>query len=164
MRHDEFIGEVQHRAKLPSRGDAERATRATLETLGERLGAPDNLAAQLPPEIGRHLTASTEKFDRLTLNEFLDRIGEKSGADAPQAVFHARAVVDVMRDAVGDGTIRKAVDQLPEEFTTLFESGIDGQLGDRSRPLGSVQRNDWDGGRKEIDVTDREQADTGSRT
>lgn len=32
MRHDEFIGEVQHRAKLPSRGDAERATRITLET------------------------------------------------------------------------------------------------------------------------------------
>jgi uncharacterized protein (DUF2267 family) len=57
MRHDEFIGEVQHRVKLPSRGDAERATRATLETLGERLGAPDNHAAQLPPEIGRHLTS-----------------------------------------------------------------------------------------------------------
>lgn len=145
MRHDEFIGEVQHRANLPSRGDAERATRITLETLGERLGEPDNLAAQLAPEIGRHLTASSEKFARLSLDEFLDRIVEKTDADAPQAVFRARAVIDVMRDAVGDGTIRKAVDQLPDDFFTLFESGSEGQLDDRNRPLGSVQRNDWDG-------------------
>ena len=57
MQHDEFIGEVQARARLSSRGDAERATRAVLETLGERLagGQPHNLAAQLPEEIGRHL-------------------------------------------------------------------------------------------------------------
>lgn len=144
MRHDEFIGEVQHRAKLPSRGDAEKATRITLETLGERVGDPSNLAAQLPPEIGRHLTASTEKFDRLSLDEFFDRIAEKGG-DAPEAVFHARAVIDVVRDAVGDGTVNKIVDQLPNEFRTLFESGSEGQLGDRNRPLGSVQRDDWDG-------------------
>lgn len=144
MRHDEFIGEVQHRAKLPSRGDAERATRITLETLGERLGAPDALAAQLPREIGRHLTASSDKFERLSLDDFLDRVSEKADADAPEAVFHARAVIDVVRDAVGDGTVKKAAEQLPDEFRTLFESGSDGQLGDRNRPLGSVQRNDWD--------------------
>ena len=56
MEHDEFIGQVQHRARLGSRGDAERATRATLETLAERIadGAANNLAAQLPNEIGEH--------------------------------------------------------------------------------------------------------------
>ena len=154
MRHDEFIGEVQHRAKLPSRGDAERATRITLETLGERLGDPSNLAAQLPPEIGRHLAGSQETFDRLTLDEFLGRVTEKAGGDSPQAIFHARAVIDVMRDAVGDGTVNKAVEQLPDEFRTLFESGSEGQLRDRTRPLGSVQRNDWgDNQREEEDQT-----------
>ena len=57
MEHDEFIGQVQARARLDSRGAAEQATRATLETLGERLseGAAENLAAQLPHEIGEHL-------------------------------------------------------------------------------------------------------------
>lgn len=52
MQHDVFIGQVQQRAKLPSRGDAERATRAALETLGERIpsGFATNLAAQLPVE------------------------------------------------------------------------------------------------------------------
>ena len=47
MQHDEFIAQVQARARLSSRGDAERATRATLETLAERLagGLRDKLAA-----------------------------------------------------------------------------------------------------------------------
>lgn len=52
MDHDEFIGQVQHRARLSSRGDAQTAVRATLETLAERLagGEPSDLAAQLPDE------------------------------------------------------------------------------------------------------------------
>lgn len=37
MQHDELIGQVQARARLDSRGAAERATRAVLETLAERL-------------------------------------------------------------------------------------------------------------------------------
>jgi uncharacterized protein (DUF2267 family) len=50
MKHDAFIGQVQHHARLDSRGAAERATRATLETLAERLagGEANDLAAQLP--------------------------------------------------------------------------------------------------------------------
>ena len=52
MDHDSFIGEVQNRAELASRGEALSATRATLETLGERLqeGQATNLAAQLPED------------------------------------------------------------------------------------------------------------------
>jgi uncharacterized protein (DUF2267 family) len=37
MKYDEFISQVQRRADLASREEAERATRATMETLGERL-------------------------------------------------------------------------------------------------------------------------------
>ncbi len=44
MHHDQFVGHVQNRAGLPSRGDAEAAIRATLETLGEEF------ARQLPAE------------------------------------------------------------------------------------------------------------------
>lgn len=154
MRHDEFIGEVQHRAKLPSRGDAERVTRVTLETLGERLPKPESLAGQLPPEIGRHLTQGTETFERLTLNDFFQRVADRSDADEPNAIYHARVVVDVVRDAVGDDVIQKMLDQLPGDFRPLFESGSEGQLGDVERPLGSISRNDWDS---------REREDTGSR-
>ena len=57
MKYDEFIGQVQHRAGLGSHTEAECATRATLETLAERLagGEAHDLAAQLPPELARSL-------------------------------------------------------------------------------------------------------------
>ena len=56
MKHDEFIGKVQHLARLGSRGDAERATWATLQTLGERLagGEAKELASQLPPVLAAY--------------------------------------------------------------------------------------------------------------
>ena len=68
MKHDEFIGQVQHRARLSSRGAAERATRATLEPLAERLagGEADDLAAQLPLELGEHL----RREGQLAANDF----------------------------------------------------------------------------------------------
>src|SRR5690606_24477526 len=74
MQHDELIGQVQARARLSSRGAAERAVRSTLETLGERLpeGLADNLAAQLPQEIGEHLYR-TETMGGLGTGERFDR-------------------------------------------------------------------------------------------
>ncbi|WP_082726064.1 DUF2267 domain-containing protein [Limnochorda pilosa] len=61
MRHDESIGHVQDRAGLSSRGEAERATQATLQTLAERLagGAAENLASQLPPQIHSYTLGRT---------------------------------------------------------------------------------------------------------
>jgi uncharacterized protein (DUF2267 family) len=55
MQHDQLIRQVQARAQLGSRGAAEAGTRATLETLGERIpeGLVDNLASQLPLEVGK---------------------------------------------------------------------------------------------------------------
>jgi hypothetical protein len=53
MEHDHLIGQVQHRARLASRGEAEVAVRATLQTLEERIseGIYQNLIAQLPQGI-----------------------------------------------------------------------------------------------------------------
>ena len=89
MKHDEFIGHVQHYARLPSRGDAERATRATLETLGERLagGEPKDLASQLPPEIGLHLLRYAGMGERFSLDEFYKRVSEREGEDLRKRSF-----------------------------------------------------------------------------
>lgn len=57
MRDEQFISEVQERAGLTARSDAERAVYATVAILGEQL--PDNLvgpvAAALPERLGEHL-------------------------------------------------------------------------------------------------------------
>ncbi len=120
MNHDEFVGQVQHRAHLPSRGDAETIIRATFETLGERLQprAAAHVAAQLPPELGRHLQDRT--FEHLSVHDFCERVAEREHADVKKAVFHARCVYDTMRDAISPGTVRKVERQLPAEFLGLL--------------------------------------------
>ena len=120
MNHDEFVGQVQHRAHLASRGDAETIIRATFETLGERLQpqAAAHIAAQLPPELGRHLR--DRKFEHLSVFDFCERVAEREHADMARAVFHARCVFDTMRDAISPGAVTKVERQLPADFLRLL--------------------------------------------
>ena len=122
MQYDEFVGQVQHRARLASSGEAIRAIRATLETLAERLygGEANDLAAQLPREIQPYLqaTISGKDFD---LREFYERVSVREEIDLPIAIYHARAVMSVVSDAVSEGEMTDILAQLPEEYCPLFE-------------------------------------------
>ena len=65
MKGEQFIAEVKNLAELGSNEDAQKATRATLETLKERLAGnePSNLAAQLPPEVASYVESEgAERF------------------------------------------------------------------------------------------------------
>lgn len=134
MDHGEFIGQVQHRARLGSRGEAERATRATLETLAERIadGAAQNLAAQLPNEIGEHLrrnaTQQAGAGEQFSLDDFFERVTEREGIDQSDSVFHARVVLEVTDEATTGGLMTKVREQFPAEFDRLFEAGSTGRM------------------------------------
>ncbi len=133
MQHDEFIGLVQDRARLSSRGDAERATRAVLETLGERIpeGLAGNLAAQLPHEIGEHLrrtevyagAGTGERFDR---PDFIARVAERAGIHDPQAAYLTRAVAEVVDEATQGALMAKLTDSLPADIRGLVTAGSTG--------------------------------------
>jgi uncharacterized protein (DUF2267 family) len=135
MQHDEVIGQVQARARLSSRGDAERATRATLETLGERIpeGLADNRAAQLPQEIGEHLRRTVvyggvgtgERFDT---KEFVRRVSDRSSADEPQAAFLARVVFEVVDEATSGALTQKVAESLPDDLRRLVTAGSTGEV------------------------------------
>jgi uncharacterized protein (DUF2267 family) len=123
MKHDEFIGQVQHRAALGSRGDAERAAHATLETLGERLagGEAKDLASQLPPELGDYVLSGLAGIgDRFSLDEFFQRVAIREGVSPADAAFHARAVASVLREAVSIGELSDMLAQLPDDYLRLF--------------------------------------------
>lgn len=132
MQHDEFIGRVQNKARLGSRGDAERATQATLQTLAERLagGAAENLASELPPHLAGYvmLGGETEDPEPMTIDEFFQTVSEREGVDLPKSVHHVRAVLDVLGEAISDGQMRKIRAQLPDEWDPLFESGSEGEM------------------------------------
>lgn len=132
MLHDEFIGHVQHRARLASRGEAERATQAVLQTLAERLtgGAAENLASQLPPQLQSYMRrrGDMEAAEDMTLDDFFHRVSEREGVDLPKSVHHARCVIDVLKEAVSPGQIEKIRKQLPDGWASLFDSGSEGDM------------------------------------
>lgn len=122
MKHDEFIGEVQHRAELPSRGRAIRATRAVLTTLGERLqpGEAGDLAAELPLEID-YFVQDADSGQLFDYQEFVQRVSERANADPEDANFYAKVVFDVVDDATLETEFDDVTDQLPSEYDDLFE-------------------------------------------
>jgi uncharacterized protein (DUF2267 family) len=134
MQHDEFIGQVQNRARLASRGDAERACRATLETLAERVpeGLADNLAAQLPHEIGEHLRR-TEIFagagtgERFSRQDFIARVAQRAGVREQQAAYLIRTVTEVVDEATQGGVMDNVAESLPADIRQLVTTGSTGR-------------------------------------
>jgi len=129
MTFDKFIGEMQHRAQLPSQGDALRSVQAVLQTLGERLdpGEAKDLAAQLPRELGTSLQ-TFEHSVRMSLDEFFKRVSGRASVDTPAAVYHTRVVFELLQEAVSAGEIADVRSQLPPEWNELFEAGRTGQM------------------------------------
>ncbi len=126
MKHDEFIGQVQHHARLSSRGEAEVATRATLITLAERLfgGEANDLASQLPRGIAEYLrTGLAGEGMRFPVEEFFERVSQREGVDVPKAIYHARAVIAVLYEAISPGEMADVRAQLPADYARLFEPG-----------------------------------------
>ena len=129
MNYHDFLGQVQHRARVASPDEAVRATRATLHVLHKRLAGNEasHLAAQLPHEIGLYLKDVVEN-ERFDLTEFFKKVAEEEGVDLPAAVQHVRAVVATLQQAVNPAEIDDVRAQLPHDFDPLFESGSEGGL------------------------------------
>ena len=121
MRHDEFVARVRDLAELETNQEAERAIRATFETLRDRLAGnePNNLADQLPEEIAASLRGEGGR-DSFSLTEFYRRVSEKEGVEEPEAIRHARAVATVLAEAVTTGEMDHIRDQLKPEYAELF--------------------------------------------
>ncbi|QBI52837.1 DUF2267 domain-containing protein [Streptomonospora litoralis] len=131
MQHDAFIGQVQDRARLDSRGAAESFTRATLETIAERINPDlaDDLAAQLPQEIGENVRRVTDQWDpteRFGQDEFVQRVASRAHSDQPQAAYAARVVFELLDEATTGNVMGKVRQGLPDdlrEFTLAGSSG-----------------------------------------
>jgi uncharacterized protein (DUF2267 family) len=128
--HERFITTVQQKAAI-ARPDAERAARATLETLAERLSAGEarDLAAQMPPELAPALATNSEAqpFD---VDDFIRRVATRGDVDVDAAERHARAVFDALRRMVSADEIEDMAAELPKDFAALI-----GEAEGRSVPV-----------------------------
>jgi uncharacterized protein (DUF2267 family) len=126
MDFDEFTGTVQNRLELPGTGEAVRASRATLLTLGQRLpeGNAADLAASLPMEIKWYMTGAVHDHgQRFDWSEFVDRVAAIEQTDPAEAAYHARVIVDLVHTLVPESDFQQLCDSLPEDddWGKLFE-------------------------------------------
>jgi uncharacterized protein (DUF2267 family) len=121
MNFETFTGQVQHRLELAGQGEAVRASRAILTTLGECLDPETarELAAHLPMEIDRFPVAGEAGQDR-SYREFVTRIGEYEHEDAPDASYDAQVFVAYLADVVPADVLQRVRDDLPSGFDKLF--------------------------------------------
>jgi uncharacterized protein (DUF2267 family) len=121
MNHEKFIDGVAARAAM-SREEAEELTRATLQTLAERIsgGEAEDLAAQLPGPLKSALPerpgGTAEAFD---LDEFERRVADRAGVPQDSVEAGIRAVFQTLSEAVSGGEFNEILTQLPNEFRPL---------------------------------------------
>lgn len=124
---DELIGRVAERSGLdPSR--ARRALDAVLEVLAYRItaGQVEDLERRLPgafqPALERG-KAERRAARPLSLETFLALVADREGVDRGQAAEHVRAVLDVLREVIGEDEFHDTTAQLPGEYGVLLRKG-----------------------------------------
>ncbi|HEX2772493.1 MAG TPA: DUF2267 domain-containing protein [Micromonosporaceae bacterium] len=122
MNYETFIDRVAQRAGVSS-DQAVILTRATLETLADRLTAGEalDLAAQLPKRLQMPLRPREETAERFSLAECIRRVGERAGVDEAAAANGVRAVFATLRQAVTGGEFEDLLAQLPSDFAEVAE-------------------------------------------
>ena len=123
MHAHEIAAAVQQSARIDTHDHADKAVRATLTVLGQRLSTEArDLAAQLPAEYAACLPddAQVERFD---VAEFYRRVAaeEGEGCTPQEARQHARAVTAALREAVG-AEYRHLLAQLPQDCSDLVHT------------------------------------------
>jgi uncharacterized protein (DUF2267 family) len=120
VNYTEFIQSVAARPKM-SPAQAEPITRATLETLAERIsgGQARDLASQLPEELRGYVRKPMEDPEPFGLAEFFERVQSRAAVDLQTATDGARAVLDTLRQSTSAKEYGDFIDQLPEEFWQL---------------------------------------------
>ncbi|MFC0601520.1 DUF2267 domain-containing protein [Streptomyces palmae] len=136
MRYEELTGRIQARAQLSDRQSAERVTRATLETLAERVpdGLAGHLADQLPIEAAepmRRVAASHEGSpeerayrrahgERFDLTGFAGRVAWRAGTTEDIALRDAAALFEVLDSAVSPELMERLYVALPRDIRQLL--------------------------------------------
>ncbi|GAA4578252.1 hypothetical protein GCM10023176_53750 [Micromonospora coerulea] len=128
MEYQDFINAVATRAKV-STDQAAALTRATLETLADRIsaGKAEDLAIQLPDGLDDPLRKPPplrgrgEHAKSFGLEEFVRRVADRPAIDRALAGAGVGAVLTTLREAVSRDEFEDAMAQLEKEFWQVIE-------------------------------------------
>ena len=134
MGHAAITETVSDRTEADEEGAAD-ATRAVLETLGERLSADeaDDLAAELPADLSEHLTEG-ESGEQFSEEEFISRVGQRMETLDVTGERAATAVMATLLESLDAEERSAVVDQFQHSgFETLLgETNADIDVSERS--------------------------------
>lgn len=134
MNCSEFVDSVARRSGIPP-SQAEILTRATLQTLAERLTAGEarDLGEQLPRELRDDLCQAQGGAEPFGLAEFIQRVSTRAGVDATLADRSVPAVFKAICKEVTSDEFDDMLAQLPEEFRDVREP-VGARAGAQRRP------------------------------
>jgi uncharacterized protein (DUF2267 family) len=121
----EFLNAIAARGGLETRERAVAVTRATLQTLAERLdvSAAGGLAAELPPELARYVARPADRrAEAFDVTEFVGRVAERADLTPPAALRLARVVVTELAGATSAARLAGLCGTLPGEWHALLDS------------------------------------------
>ncbi|BAZ53587.1 hypothetical protein NIES4103_62670 [Nostoc sp. NIES-4103] len=123
MEYEEFITHVQSLAQSNSREEAERATRATLETIKERIAGDEanKIAAELPQQLSEYLQGREgDTGESFKLQEFIARTSQKEHIEPTTTAIHVRAVFAVLQNAIKPETFASFQAHFSHDYEELF--------------------------------------------
>jgi uncharacterized protein (DUF2267 family) len=123
MEYNEFITHVQSLAQSNSREEAERATRATLETIKERISGDEaqDLSTQLPQELVECLKGREGEPDQnFNLQDFIVRTSRKENLEPTTTAIHIRAVFAVLQNAMTPEGFGKLHRHFSHDYEEMF--------------------------------------------
>jgi uncharacterized protein (DUF2267 family) len=117
----ELVERIMAESGIGDARDAERALRATLTTLGERLTESEAraLARELPESLARSLGEEAYDTD-FDAAELYERVRRREGATPGFAREHAQVVLRVLGSALGDELRGRLARVLPEEIVVAM--------------------------------------------
>ncbi|MEU6532213.1 DUF2267 domain-containing protein [Streptomyces sp. NPDC046928] len=123
MKYDGFLAQVRERGEYKDQGEAADVTSAVLEVLAQRIspGEVEDLASQMPGPLGQVLLQATPEQTRsFGIEEFYDRVAERTNARPRTAQWDTSAVLTTVADAVTGGELNQIISQLPSSYAILF--------------------------------------------
>lgn len=122
MTYDQMLERVRYDGAYPTRERAERTVRNVLTALGGQLTGDERteLAAHLPVEAARIMTAETPGTERLTGWGFVKDLATRTGGTPATTRWDVGTVLALAAHLAGNDLLDRVLAQLPPGYALLF--------------------------------------------
>lgn len=122
MTYAQLLERVRYDGAYPTRERAEEVVRAVLTALGRQLTDEDriDLAACLPAEAARAVTAQPSDPEALTGWRFVSKLAARTGGTPATARWDTGAVLSTVAHLAGDDLLDRILAHLPAGYALLF--------------------------------------------